>query len=131
MRALVVISLLALGAVAQADPCITVSGAEPGDAAAIRRTLASAVPSTGRACLDVAVDATLREAGDEVVLVERVHVMISDVHGRMTSVVTGGATAHATRGSRRLPLYRRDALEQAVTGLVPALRARLAPRPVS
>ncbi len=75
-----------------------------------------------------------RDGADEITLVESVRVMISDDHGRMMSVLTGGATAHVARGSRRLLMYRRDALEQAIDGLAPAIRAHLVPpaqRPTS
>ena len=70
-----------------------------------------------------------------VTLVETVRVMISDDHGHMKSVLSGGATAHVARGSsRRLPMYRRDALEQAIDGLAPAILSHLVPpaqRPTS
>ena len=134
MRAVVaMIVLVVMGGIAHADPCVTVSAGDPADAAAIKRELLALVPVTPHACLDVTVESVVRDAGSEIALVESVHVMISDDHGRMMSVVSGGATAHAARGSRKLPLYRRDALEQAIDGLAPALRSRLAPpaRPAS
>jgi hypothetical protein len=136
MRAIVVmISIVVLSGIARAEPCVTVSAADPGDAAAIRRALIAAIPSAPHACLDVAIESTVREAADEITLVETVRVMISDDHGHMKSVLSGGATAHVARGSsRRLPMYRRDALEQAIDGLAPAILSHLVPpaqRPTS
>lgn len=119
--------VLALCGIAHAEPCVQVVAADPGDAAVVRRALVTAIPATPRTCLDVALDTTLREAADEVTLVTQIRVMISDEHGRMTSVVSGGATAHIARGSRKLPLYKRDALEQATHGIVPAIRAHMIP----
>ena len=123
------IALAVMCGVAHADPCMTISAADPGDAATIRHRLLALVPVTPHACLDVTVASVVRDAGDEIALVETVRVMISDDHGRMLSVLSGGATAHAARGSHKLPLYRRDALEQAIDGLAPAIRTHLAPPP--
>jgi hypothetical protein len=127
------VALIVMGGIAQAEPCVTVSATDPGDAAVIKRELLALVPVTPHACLDVTVESVVRYAGDEIALVESVRVMISDDHGRMMSVVSGGATAHAVRGSHKLRLYRYDALEQAVDGLAPAIRTHLAPpaRPAS
>ena len=129
MRALVAMAaVVAASAIAHAEPCVTVSATDPGDAAVVRRALLATIPAAPRACLDVALDTTQRESASEVTLVATVHVMISDDRGRMTSVVSGGATAHVAHGSRKLPMYRRDALDQAARGLAPAIRARLIPR---
>jgi len=125
------VAVFALSGIAHAEPCVAVAAADPGDAAVVRRALVAAIPTTPRTCLDVALEATLRESGGETMFVTHVRVMISDDRGHMTSVVTGGATAHIAHGSRKLPVYRRDALEQATRGVVPAIRARMTPPPRS
>jgi len=129
MRALVAcVAIVVASGIAHAEPCVTVNGADPADAAVVRRALLATIPAAPRACLDVALDTTQRESADEVTLVATVRVMISDDRGHMTSVVSGGATAHVAPGSRKLTIYRRDALEQATRGLAPAIRARLVAR---
>jgi hypothetical protein len=116
--------VMALAAVAHADPCVNVTAADAADAAVVKRAVLAAIPATPRSCIDIAVTATLQEA-DEITLTTNVRVVISDEHGRMTSVVAGGATAHVARGSNKLALYRHDALEQAITGVAPTIRAHL------
>ncbi|HEX4451091.1 MAG TPA: hypothetical protein VH143_09490 [Kofleriaceae bacterium] len=123
MRAIVVL-MLALAGAAHADPCVTVTAADAADAAIVKRAVLAAIPATPRSCLDIAVTTTVK-AADDIALTTSVRVVISDEHGRMTSVVSGGATAHVAKTSPKLPLYRRDALEQAVTGIAPTIRAHL------
>lgn len=125
MRAVIGLLLMMMTAsVASADPCVTVTAADASDAAIVKRAVLEAIPATPRSCLDIAVTTTMSGA-DDIALTTSVRVVISDEHGRMTSVVAGGATAHVAKASPKLSLYRRDALEQAVTGLAPAVRAHL------
>ncbi len=122
MRAIVVLMLVA--SAAHADPCVTVTAADDNDAVIVKRAVLAAIPATPRSCLDIAVTTTVAQAAD-IVLTTNIRVVISDEHGRMTSVVAGGATAHVAKASPKLPLYRRDALEQAITGIAPTIRAHL------
>jgi hypothetical protein len=124
MRAIILSSLLALAGTARAEPCVNVTAADSGDAAIVKRAVLEAIPATPRSCLDIAVTTTMI-AADDIALTTSVRVVISDEHGRMTSVVAGGATAHVAKASPKLSLYRRDALEQAITGVAPTIRAHL------
>jgi hypothetical protein len=124
MRAVIGLLVMMTASVASADPCVTVTAADASDAAIVKRAVLEAIPATPRSCLDIAVTTTMSGA-DDIALTTSVRVVISDEHGRMTSVVAGGATAHVAKASPKLSLYRRDALEQAVTGLAPAVRAHL------
>lgn len=122
MRAIIVLMMTA--SVASADPCVAVTAADASDAAIVKRAVLEAIPATPRSCLDIAVTTTMSGV-DDIALTTSVRVVISDEHGRMTSVVAGGATAHVAKASPKLSLYRRDALEQAITGVAPAIRAHL------
>jgi hypothetical protein len=118
--------LAAMTARAHAQPCVTVTAADASDAAIVKRAVLDAIPATPRSCLDIAVTTTVKAAqADDIALTTNVRVVISDEHGRMTSVVAGGAIAHVAKASPKLLLYRRDALEQAVTGIAPTIRAHL------
>jgi hypothetical protein len=134
MRTLVMFSVLALCRMAHAEPCVTVTGPNAEDAAAVRKVVLAAFPTLPRACLDISIaPIALVSSTDEVTLAASVRVMISDDHGKMSSVVSGGATVHVQRSqykTTQLPSYRRDALEVAIAGIAPGVRTRLTPPPV-
>jgi hypothetical protein len=134
MRTLLVLSVLALCGVAHAEPCVTVTGPNAEDTAAVRKVVLASFPSLPRACLDIVVSPIeLVSSTAEVTLAANVRVMISDDRGKMSSVVSGGATVHVQRGqykTMQLPSYRRDALEEAIAGIAPGVRTRLTPPPV-
>jgi hypothetical protein len=134
MRTLVILSVLALCRMAHAEPCVNVTGSNAEDAAAVRKVVLAAFPTMPRACIDISISPiALVSSAAEVTLAASVRVMISDDHGRMTSVVSGGATVHVQRGqykTTQLASYRRDALEEAIAGITPGVRTRLTPPPV-
>jgi hypothetical protein len=126
MRALATTALVlaAMVARAHAEPCVNVTAADRSDAAIVKRAVLEAIPATPRSCLDIAVTTTVT-SGDDIALTTSIRIVISDEHGKMTSVVAGGATAHVAKASPKLSLYRRDALEQAIAGVAPTIRAHL------
>ncbi|HEY1550427.1 MAG TPA: hypothetical protein VGG28_21515 [Kofleriaceae bacterium] len=121
---MIIAVLTALASAAHAEPCVNVTAADASDAAIVKRAVLEAIPATPRSCLDIAVTMTVK-AADDIALTTNIRVVISDEHGRMTSVVAGGATAHVAKASPKLSIYRRDALEQAITGVAPTVRAHL------
>ena len=97
MRAIaVMISIVVLGGVSHAEPCVTVS-------AATRRRRGDRARSSPRSparrvrVSTSSIEIDRASSGRRIALVESVYVMISDDHGRMLSVVSGGATAHVAR----------------------------------
>ncbi len=129
MRGLAVVVAMGLGSAAQADPCITVHAALPDDVATIRRVLVASLPETPGTCVDAAVESVvIDDSHGDVAVTASLRVAVSTARGQLACVLSGGATLHVARASyhpRRSGLYRRDVLEQATGGLVPALRARV------
>lgn len=124
--------VVALGSTAAAEPCISVTSANADDVAAIRRVLVDAFPETPGACIDASVESVvLDDSHAEIALTASLRVVVSSARGQLHAVLAGGATLHVARSSyrtRRAATYRRDVLEQATTGLVPALRAHVTAR---
>ena len=131
MRTVLLLSILALSRGVHAAPCVAVAAPTTEDAAAVRAAVLAAIPAAPRACLDVSVAPIERvDSAAEITLAATVRVMISDERGRMTLLVSGGATVHVRRAQfrdRKLAGYRRDALDEAVGGIVPAVLTHLAP----
>ncbi|HUJ58606.1 MAG TPA: hypothetical protein VLX92_08940 [Kofleriaceae bacterium] len=132
MRRLVAIAVLLIGAgVAHAAPCVNVTSPHADDVEPLRRALVAAFPETPHTCIDVSVVRwTIDVAGGDLTLAATVHAVVSDDTGRVRAMLSGGATVHV-RGyrARRMPTYRRDALEDSVAGMLPALRAHVATPP--
>lgn len=133
MRKLVIALSLAGATAVHAAPCIHVAAGSADDARALERVLVRLVPATPHACLDVEVVSARRtEAAHEAKITALVRVVISQERGHIEAVLAGTAVAHVPRTATgaELATYRRDALEEAVTRLVPAVRAHLEqPRP--
>jgi hypothetical protein len=138
MRTLWILALVAVGSAAEAAPCITATASDAGEANVLRQALVAEFPATPHVCIDASlVSIDQDDSPAEIALSATVRVVISDDRGQIKSVLSGGAIVHIARAdyrARRTPMYRRDALEQAITGMLPALRAQLAPttrRPTS
>lgn len=128
MRKLVIALSLAAGTAAHASPCLHVTGGSADDARALERVLVRLVPATPHACVDVEVVSARRAAAaHEATITALVRVVISQERGHIEAVLAGTAIAHVplTAHGAELATYRRDALEEAVTRLVPAVRAHL------
>ncbi len=130
MRSFVVlVVVLAVGSVVRAEPCIAVHSQVPEDGVAIRRVLVEAFPDTPGVCIDASVDSVvLDDSHSEISLTANLHVAISSARGQLTCVLAGGATLHVARAAYRPPrqtTYRRDVVEQAIGGMLPALRAHV------
>jgi hypothetical protein len=130
MRTLLVAVVLAIGSAAHAAPCISATSPSTEDAMVVQRALARAFPVTPRTCVDASVvSLELDDTHDDVTLTGTVRIVVSDDQGRMTVVVSGNATLHLSRRDyrRSMRTYRRDALEEAIGGLVPRLRSHVTP----
>jgi hypothetical protein len=134
MRAVIIAMLLVIGSVAHAAPCVSVSAPSNDEAEALRRAVVALVAATPHACVDIEASAVRHDdSAADSTIAARVHVVLSGEHGHIDVVLVGAATARVPRAATgaRFALYRRDALEEALGMVLPALRTRLAPpRPI-